>query len=108
MNEAGLWRMIDALCCRMDPAPDLKGFSPRNLKYLRRGVDRQQYGEKLLDRLSESLIQQDLSFTHFAELIAVEDDTRRAFEQPLAPGALREASIRPIACGESGSSEGDH
>ena len=77
-------------------------------EYERRGVDRQQYGEKLLDRLSESLIQQDLSFTHFAELIAVEDDTRRAFEQPLAPGALREASIRPIACGESGSSEGDH
>jgi len=113
-------------------------------QYERRGVDRQQYGEKLLDRLSESLIQQGmsrcdrrelyryrqfyltyprivealpprftsqldgttprprggdrivesptpqsgidaqallacLSFTHFAELIAVEDDTKRAF-----------------------------
>jgi predicted nuclease of restriction endonuclease-like (RecB) superfamily len=113
-------------------------------EYERRGVDRQQYGEKLLDRLSESLNQKGLSrcdrrelyryrqfyltypqivealppqsashlggaapgltggnrivesatpqsridgqtllarlsFTHFAELIAVEDDTKRAF-----------------------------
>ena len=113
-------------------------------EYERRGVDRQQYGEKLLDRLSESLMQKGvsrcdrrelyryrqfyltypqigevlppqsasqfggaapglgggnrivesatpqsridgqtllarLSFTHFVELIAVEDDTKRAF-----------------------------
>lgn len=113
-------------------------------EYERRGVDRQQYGEKLLDRLSESLILRGvsrcdrrelyryrqfyltypqivetlppqfasqlggaaaaltggnrivesatpqsridgqtllagLSFTHFVELIAVEDDTKRAF-----------------------------
>lgn len=113
-------------------------------EYERRGVDRQQYGEKLLDRLSESLTQKGvsrcdrrelyryrqfyltypqireslppqsasqlggaapsltggnqivesatpqsradgqtllarLSFTHFAELIAVDDDTKRAF-----------------------------
>ena len=113
-------------------------------EYERRGVDRQQYGEKLLDRLAESLIQKGvsrddrrelyryrqfyltypqireslppqsaaqlggtalgltggnrivesttpqscvdaqtllarLSFTHFVELIAVEDDTTRAF-----------------------------
>lgn len=30
-------------------------------EYERRGVDRQQYGEKLLDRLSESLIQKGVS-----------------------------------------------
>jgi predicted nuclease of restriction endonuclease-like (RecB) superfamily len=113
-------------------------------EYERRGVDRQQYGEKLLDRLAESLIQKGvsrcdrrelyryrqfylrypqivealppqftsqlgsaahgltggsrigesatsesrlggqtlvarLSFTHFVELIGVEDDTKRAF-----------------------------
>jgi predicted nuclease of restriction endonuclease-like (RecB) superfamily len=113
-------------------------------EYERRGVDRQQYGEKLLDRLSESLIQRGvsrcdrrelyryrqfdltypqivealppqsasqlgaaatgrtggtrivesatpqsridgqtllarMSFTHFVELIAVEDDTKRTF-----------------------------
>jgi hypothetical protein len=127
-------------------------------EYERRGVDRQQYGEKLLDRLSESLIQKGvsrcdrrelyryrqfylrypqivdalppqfasqlggaahgltggnrivesatplsriggqtlvarLSFTHFVELIGVEDDTKRAFYEAgclTAPGSRAE------------------